>query len=421
MDNNRIVGIRTFTVSAGVTAASNFIGVFGVYLGSTPLEMGILQSSSTAIINLGQVFWGRISDRSGRRVPSLMAASVSLAFFWGLMLFISSPLQLIIVYSLLSLASSAIAVNWYALLGDIYPSAERGRKLASINNIGSAGNLISVSAMVFILHGTSRSALVIPFLMAVSSYVFTFFILRRIKENGHGIGKTDGLMKTFRQLKQYRHFHKYFMAMNVQGFFWSMAWPLFPITIASVMHFDYAMVAAMTAFTLGATIAVQKQIGKITDRFKRGPLIFSNRLMLSLIPLGYAFFGNFPEFLILGAYSGIVGAIQNVTMNSYLLDVIPEDRRGQFLSIINGANGFIYLAGSLTGGALLQVMMFHYGIVNSLLYLYIAIFAGRLLSSFLFRKLAEPVPMNRSDVSLISVLTRFRTPGLPSGSVHKPK
>ncbi len=421
MDSNRIINVRTFTISAGVTAASNFIGVFGVYLGATPIEMGILQSSSTAIINLGQVFWGRFSDMSGKRIPSLMAASMALAFLWGLMLFVTSAIQLIIVYSFLSLASSVIAVNWYALLGDVYPSEQRGRRLAAVNNIGSIGNLLSVSAMAFVLHGTSRSVLLIPFLMAVFSYVFTFFLLRGLKESGVKQEKTENLAGALKGIKKHRLFYRYFMAMNIQGFFWSMAWPLFPITIATVMHFDYAMVAAMTAFTLGATIAVQKWIGKITDRINRGPLIFVNRMMLSIIPLGYAFMGNFPEFLILGAYSGVVGAIQNVTMNSYLLDVIPVGRRAQFLSIINGANGFIYLAGSMIGGVLLQFMIGPFGLGRSLLYLYTAIFIGRFVSSFMFRRLREPVQGDRSDITLVSILTRFRIPGLPSGSVQKPK
>ena len=46
--------------------------------------------------------------------------------------------------------------------------------------------------------------------------------------------------------------------------------------------------------------------------------------------------------VIIESYSGFLGALQNIVMNSYLLDIIPTTRRAEYISIINGFNGLVY-------------------------------------------------------------------------------
>ena len=163
------------------------------------------------------------------------------------------------------------------------------------------------------------------------------------------------------------------------------------------------------------TVMVQYYLGRVTDRVNRPPLIFANRVLLSAIPLLYAFFSSFNEFIILEVYSGILGSIQNVVMNSYLLDVIPHERKAEYLSIINGFNGVIYLTGALIGGYLLEIMIAHFPLYLALVYSYIIVFSGRFASSFMFLHLKEPEQKGRSPLSLYSLLYRSKQPGNPSG------
>jgi MFS family permease len=98
MENRYLIALRSFIVSAGATAAATFVGVYGVLLGATPAEMGFLQSTSNSLSNAGQVFWGRISDRVGRRLPFLIMGSLSLGALWFLMPFVYDPFNLIVLY-----------------------------------------------------------------------------------------------------------------------------------------------------------------------------------------------------------------------------------------------------------------------------------------------------------------------------------
>lgn len=415
MLNKTLIALRSLVIAVGATAASSFVGVYGVYLGATAAEMGWLQSSANSLGNGGQLLWGRLSDRVGMRRPFLILGSAILASLWFTMGIVKTPLQLIFVYAAISLFAAMITVNWFSLIADEVTSTSRGKFLSLINNLSSIGTIASLLIMTFLFHGEVTADISIPFFAAAASYLISGILISRLKETRHSTKVVGSIRRTLSSLKDHPLFYNYFVAMNAQGFFWSMAWPMFPITMVLVMHFSLGNVAVLTVASLAATIILQLALGRITDRIYRPPLIFTNRLLLSAIPLWYAFSNSFTAFLMLEVYSGVVGAIQNVVMNSYILDVAPADRRAEYLSIINGFNGIVYLTGALAGGYLLQWLLSMFPLTTALLYAYVLVFLGRFVTSFLFLRLKEPEKKGRSPLHLYSTLFRLKPPGSPSG------
>ncbi|MCI2413529.1 MAG: MFS transporter, partial [Cuniculiplasma sp.] len=155
--NKSIIGIRSFLSSVGATAASTFVGIYAVLIGASASEMGWLQSSANAISNGGQILWGKISDRTGSRRIFLIIGSIILASLWAMMPYASDPVNLIVIYSLISLFGSMITVNWFSLIADLSDSSVRGKFLTFINNISSAGTIISLIVMVFLFGGDLQS------------------------------------------------------------------------------------------------------------------------------------------------------------------------------------------------------------------------------------------------------------------------
>lgn len=419
--NKSIISIRSLLSSVGATAASTFVGIYGVLLGASASEMGWLQSSANAITNGGQLLWGKISDRTGSRKIFLFSGSIILAFLWILMPFADDPVNLIIIYSLISLFGSMITVNWFSLIADIADSSIRGRFLSVINNISSVGTIASLLVMVFLFGNSFQTNVMIPFFLSSVTYLISSVFLIGLKEEKKKAKFGGSILHSIKRIKQDNIFFSYFRATNIQGFFWSMAWPMFPITIVSVMNFDLRDVALLTIASLAITIVVQTKLGSVNDKTNRPPLIFLNRLMLSAIPLMYAFFHTFLLFVVLECYSGVLGAIQNIVMNSYILDVIPSTRRAEYLSIINGFNGLVYLMGALTGGYLLEFFISRYPLATALEFGYLIVFAGRFSSSFLFLKLKEPDKKGRKPMGIFSLLYREKMPGTPSGGTMKMK
>ncbi|SIM37303.1 major facilitator superfamily permease [Cuniculiplasma divulgatum] len=419
--NKSIIGIRSFLSSVGATAASTFVGIYAVLIGASASEMGWLQSSANAISNGGQILWGKISDRTGSRRIFLIIGSIILASLWAMMPYASDPVNLIVIYSLISLFGSMITVNWFSLIADLSDSSVRGKFLTFINNISSAGTIISLIVMVFLFGGDLQSNIMLPFFLSSATYLISSVLLVSLKETNHRARFEGSLLATIRKIRYDDNFFPYFRATNIQGFFWSMAWPMFPITIVSVMGFGLRVVAILTIVSLSVTIVIQTLLGRVTDKTQRPPLIFVNRVMLSLIPVFYAFFHSFLLFVLLESYSGFLGALQNIVMNSYLLDIIPTTRRAEYISIINGFNGLVYLMGALVGGYLLQYALSVFPLVKALEFSYMIVFAGRFSSSFLFLKLKEPEKKGRTPLGLFSILYRQKIPGSPSGGTIKMK
>ncbi len=419
--NRLIIGTRSFLSSLGATAASTFVGIYAVMIGAGAAEMGWLQSSVNSISNGGQILWGKLSDKTGRRKGFLALGSIILAFLWFLMPLASQPVYLIIVYSLVALFGSMITVNWFSLIADLSDTSVRGKFLAFINNVSSVGTIISLIAMIFLFNGNSRRDIEIPFYLAALTYVISAAMMLFLKEDRHRPQFKYSMAKTLRHIKEDENFYPYFKATNVQGFFWSMAWPMFPITIVSLMNFNLSDVAILTIVSLSVSIIVMTFLGKYNDRKERPPLIFLNRIMLSLIPVLYAFSNSLFLFVLVEIYSGFLGALQNIVMNSYLLDIIPNSRRAEYISIINGFNGLVYLLGALTGGYLLEFTESFLPLEKALMAAYLVVFIGRFATSFFFLKLREPEKKGRTPIALFSILYRQKMPGSPSGGTIRMK
>jgi MFS family permease len=423
MDNNTVsnkntmflVNMRTFFISSGATTASSFIGVYGVILGASPIEMGILLALGNSISNATQIFFGKLSDNSGLRKPWLIMASIFLSILWLSLSFVSGPVELIIIYAAISLASAVITVNWFALLTDITSKGNRGSFMAGISNISSIGNLVTLIFMTFLLKGDEKSYLIIPFSLASIGYILSAIFISLIKETRKKPEFKNKLL--LKSVKDQKNFYKYMKAMMLQGFFWSMAWPIFPITVILVRNFTLPMVAILTTVNISATIVIQYYSGKIADKANRIPYIFMNRLLLGGIPLMYALFTSFSEFLVMEVYAGVISGIQNVTMNSYLMDLLPDGKKAEYISIMNGFNGIVYFFGSVTGGLLLEYFISFMPLYRAVSLALIIIGIGRIITSFSFLRIEDPGRKIKNP--LLNILFRLNNAGLPSGSVQK--
>ncbi len=418
MDNRKLIAFRSLVIAAGATVAASFVGVFGVMIGATAAEMGWLQSSSNSLSNLGQILWGRISDKVGKRAPFLVTGSIILAVLWFMLPYSRTPVNLIILYSLISIFSAMITVNWYSFIADNIIS-ERGRFLTVINNIASAGTIVSLIAMIFVLSKNPDDVL-IPFTAASGSYILSAITVFKLKESKSKTVMTRNLYKTLKNLKNNNIFYKYFMATNVQSFFWSMAWPMFPITIVSIMHFSLEIVALLTISSTLTMLLTQYIIGKFIDKVNRVPVIFLNKIMLSGIPLMYAFFNILPLFIVLEVYSGFIGSIQNTVTTSYTLDIVPQNNKAEYISILNGFNGMVYFFGALSGGYILTLFLSFEPLRFALVLSYLIVFSGRFVSSFLFKSLKEIDTGGRNN-HVLSILFKPKGAGAPSGAVIHPR
>jgi len=248
---------------------SPFISAYAVKLGASSSEMGWFQSSANLSNNVMQVFWGRLSDRKGRRVPFLVLGNLIIAILWIPMMFVTNASQLIILVAVQALLGSMATPTWTALIGDLVPSFKLGRTSASISLWASVGSLAAtlISGLIMVsVGGSLQEMFFIPFIGAIICGLISAFIMLQVKENKNKSSSNEkhlflDVFEIFVNARKSQDFMRYSVVKGIFTFFMSISWPLFSITLIEVLQASMLEIALLSVVQSTVTIVFQRRIG----------------------------------------------------------------------------------------------------------------------------------------------------------------
>jgi len=373
-----------------------FIGVYAVELGASSSEMGWFQSLASLSNNVMQVFWGKLSDRIGKRIPFIVLGGLIIAVLWIPMMFVTTASQLIVLIAVQALLGSMATPAWTALIGDLVPSLKLGRASAAVNLWASVGSLIAtlVSGIVMVnMGGTPQQMLFIPFITAMACGVISSLAMLCMKEkkkdNSISKGFLSDILKISVYAKKSPDFMRYSLAGATFAFFMAISWPLFSITLVRVLNASMLEIALLSVVQMTITIIFQSRIGRLADTLGRKPLLVLFRFSLVTVPIAYAFAPNVYVLIGVGAFWGISTAMEQVSMTAYLLDVTPEAYRGSFTAFFNLMMGVTAFFGSLIGGYLSDYTIGLFGLTLGLQIVYMISMVGRGIGAATYLTLRE--------------------------------
>lgn len=389
---------RSVVNSLGLGMVNPFIGAYAVELGASSSEMGWFQSLASLSNNVMQVFWGKMSDRLGKRVPFIILGGLIISALWIPMMFVTNASQLIILIAIQALLGSMATPAWTALIGDLVPSLRLGRTSATINLWASVGSLIAtlVSGIIMVSIGeTLQQMFFIPFSVAVICGFISSFVMLSAKErrnNKNSVSKRGFLPEIFKMVTYARKspdFMRYSLAGAVFTFSMSIIWPLLSITLIKVLNASMLEIALLSVIQMIITIIFQNRIGRLADTLGRKPLIVLIRFSLVTVPIAYAFAPNVYVLIGVGAFWGISMAMGQASMTAYLLDVTPEEHRGSFIAFYNLIMGVTAFFGSLFGGYLSDYTIGLFGLILGLQIVYMISMVGRGIGAATYLTLSE--------------------------------
>ncbi len=375
-----------------------FTGAFAVRLGASSSEMGWFQSSTNLSNNLMQVLWGRLSDKTKRRIPFIVSGSVVLSTLWIPMIFVTNATQLIILLAFQALIGSMATPAWIALIGDLVPSLNLGRANATISIWSSLGSIAATLASGFIMISVGNSIqeiFAIPILIAAFSGIASALLMLKIKEkkNQEKIRLRESLIsdisKIFSSARKTPLFVRYCWIDGTYQFFMSIAWPLLAITQIKVLHASMLQIAVLSVVQMIFTIIFQAWAGRLADTKGRRPLLILFRLGFITVPLAYAIVPNMETLILLGAFWGIINAFGSASITAYLLDTSPQELRGSYIAVYNLTIGVVTFVGSLIGGYLSDFTTGALGLFTGLFAVYMISMIGRVIGAGLHFTLKE--------------------------------
>jgi len=389
--------IRQITGSFGNGVIGPYINIYAVQMGASPMEIGWLRSLTNLFGNIMQVPWGALCDRFKRRVPFIILGGALSSLLWLPMAYVKTAWELIVLVSLQAFISSMVAPAWAALIGDMVPQRKRGSVTASVNAAASLGSIIAtlISGYIMASIGGSLSQMyMIPFMMATICGLgasLSMLTLRERKANELEKPKAISWINWKNQLKSNLNFRRFCLFSVFHGFFMSMAWPLFPITVVRVVKGDMVQVAYLSVISGGVSLIIRRFVGRIADRAGRKPLIIIGRAGIVSLPLMYAV-ATSPYHLYIADFTvGILAVASEIAVFAYLLDITSEEQRGASVAFFNTMNGFSTFLGSLIGGYLTSMLIsMGFEDLTSLQVVYGISAMGRLIGGLLFLKIEEP-------------------------------
>jgi DHA1 family multidrug resistance protein-like MFS transporter len=402
----KIVYVRSVANALGTGMINPFVGPYAVKeLGASSSEMGWFQSMSNISNNVMQVFWGRLSDRLGRRIPFIVLGGLIVALLWIPMLFVKSATQLVMLISLQALLGSMAVPAWTALIGDLVPSSRLGRVNATINLWASVGSILATmasGAIMTAVGGSVRNQIIIPIAVAtacglLSSVVMVYVKTEKTRKDSTKVKKAfiKDLYDVLKIAEKSPDFVKYCACSAVFNFFMSIAWPLFAITQVKVLKASMLEIALLSVVQGIFTIIFIGWAGRLADSVGRKPLLIFVRFSYVSVPLAYAFSPNMYVLTVIGAFWGAVAAFEQASVTTYLLDVSPEMHRGSFTAFYNLLIGTVTFFGSLLGGYLSDFTVGAYGLVLGLQIVYVISAVGRGIGAATYFRLRETLKIRK--------------------------
>lgn len=374
-----------------------YVPVYAVQLGSNSSEMGWLRSLNNLFANAMQFPWGIACDRLGRYTPFIVLGGVVSSLLWLPALFISTPWQLISIVAVQALANSMVAPAWAALLGKILPKSSRASGTANMNAAAALGTVSATLLSGLVMSrvgGTLAEMYRLPLMIAAVTGVGASLAMLTIRERRQGANATtERRWFDWRSLGRNPNFRKFSMISIIHGFFMSIAWPLFPMTLVRITNGDMIQVAIVSTISGVVQIFARRYTGRISDRAGRKTLIVLGRAGIFVYPLLYSLATNVYSLYAAEFIIGILGSVADITIFAYLLDITTDEQRGASVAVYNTLQGFATFFGSILGGYL--VIMFGATGLDptvSMISAYMVSVIGRLGAGLLFTKISEEYP-----------------------------
>ncbi|HEV51172.1 MAG TPA: MFS transporter [Thermoprotei archaeon] len=389
----RILYIRQIVTAFSNGFASPFVSILMVQLNASAFMLGLLSSLTNFISNFFQFMWGAVTDAVGRKVPFIVIGGLSTSFIWLLAIGTKQAQFLLLLVALQSFMNSMVTPALSALIGDLAPPMRRGRISASLNIFSSLGSLVAtlISGYIMMVDDKSLTFMYLfPFLLAaITGFVGNLVILKiREKPTRRKVSaRPSELIKPLRENPTFRKFAEIsFASMIIQ----SLPWGVFPFVIVDVVRANMIQVALISVINGLFILSVQRIAGNLVDRVGRKPFILVGKFGLATFPLFYAFATSVTYLYLGNAIGGAFNGLLMVASFAYMLDVSPNDMRGEYFGVYNSLMGIGTGIGALIGGSLADIFMSHLGLVMGLRYVLLIFAIGRFSVNFLFFKIKEP-------------------------------
>jgi DHA1 family tetracycline resistance protein-like MFS transporter len=340
----------TFVDVLGFTMLIPILPFYAEHFGASPTTVGAIYSTVAVASLLSSPFWGRLSDRIGRK-GVLIAAQVAGLLGFSLLAAGTALWTVFVSRAIEGLGGGGLGVT-QAYVTDVTAPANRARAFGLIGATLGVGFLIGPAlAGVLVRYGYR-----VPFVAAAGLQLITVILTIVLLPESKGAVKTA---PTFAEIRASLRSPLLGRLLLTQFAFWIAftSWvTVFALFAERVLGFGPAQTSY--TFIVSSIVAIVVQaglIGRLVDRYGEGRLAIAG-LCCAVVAYGTVYFIGTTLALFAWVVLWALGSgLLRPSLGALISEAAPAGQRGTILSVSDSLNSVAFLIAPLVATAVIGV------------------------------------------------------------------
>lgn len=367
-------------VNGTVGFGDSYISAYGIALGASPIEVGLLTSLPNLVGPLSQTLTSKAMLKTSRKrvfstsilLQSLTWVPIALLpiFFFRDIKY--APFLLVIFYTIYAAFGNFAAPAWSSWIGDLVPKKEIGRFFGKRNSLGSVSALITMVLAGLILNFFRKSAVfkenqtvflgfgIIFFLAMICRLLSRHFVLKQHEPEFRFQKAHYFSFLRFVKSAPKRNFGRFAISIALVLLATNIVAPFYAIYMLKDLEFSYLQFMLINVFATIATFLFMPLWGKFTDDYGNVNTLritsFMTPVVCFLWPLSLFLSPPFHFYFLLltNFFAGFAWAGFNLAAGSFVYDATTPEKRSLCVAYSSILNGIGIVIGASLGGFLVS-------------------------------------------------------------------
>jgi len=360
-----VLGLVSFFTDISSEMLYPIIPIFlTAVLGAPMSVVGLIEGIAESTASIMKVVSGWLSDRAGKRKPFVIYG-YSLSAIAKPLLAFASTWHFVLGARFLDRFGKGIRSSARdALIADSTDAQYRGKAYGfhrALDTMGAVIGPLIALILLYYLDGNYRSIFLIAFIPAFISVVLLFLYVSEKKSHKiEGLRfKLSGFSREFKSfllisvIFAIGNSSDAFLIIRAKNIFGENLGeiPSFIVTNFGAMAVLAVVVLSYVVYNLTYSLA-SMPAGALSDRIGRRNVMVGGFLIFSLVYLGFALANSGYLVWILFAVYGFYIAMTDGVSKAFVVDMVPQEKRGTAIGLYYTATGLLALLSSIIAGLL---------------------------------------------------------------------
>ena len=312
----------------GFTILIPLLPFYAEKYGATPFVVCAIYATVALFSLISSPFWGRISDKIGRK--GVLLISQIAAFIAFVLLGIGGSLTIIFIARAIEGFGGGTLGVTQAYVADVTEPKDRARAFGLVGATFGFGFLIGPALAGFLVRFGYPVPLFTAAGLALTTIFLTIFLLPESKKAVAAAPSIAQIVASLRMADLGTLLRSQF-CFSLAFAMWVSVFALFA---ERALNFNASQTS--TIFVLSAVVGIVVQaglIGKLVDRFGEGRLAIVGFACLAFGYSGVYFVHTLPTLLVVVFFWALGGALLRPSISSLISQAAPADQRGTILGV----------------------------------------------------------------------------------------